>query len=182
MYFLFDSEVRSFRNSLLFAEIVSPIPDPSFDWWDAQPFARPLPPFVFEFTHNRPPPDAVYNGPDVQLYSAHLVALLVDAGVSCETFPTTILHRKTKALLSDTHVVVHLLEKAVGLDRRTTFVDKPVLSKLRMQEPTLFFRDAEFPYHVLIHEDLKARFDAAGMSGCRYRPVHDPIEGPGHFL
>lgn len=173
MYTLLKSDAIKYRNTHLYADIASEVPDPKPDWWAAKPIHDAFPVLTFTYRADMALPDNVKNGTIFDLYSSRLIALIQAAGVRFETFPALIVDKKTKQVLSDTYQIFHLLERHPGLDRKKTLVNRPVMSQQRMAAPLPLFRDQEYQYHVLIHRDLRATFAAHQITGCRFEPVLD---------
>jgi hypothetical protein len=172
MYSTFRTAWISFRNRDLMANFEGSIPEYPPDWWGAKPIQKRLPHLRFTYNHKAPLLDNINTG-HLELYSARLIDIFASAGVLFETFPATIIDRRTGAVLSETHRLFHLLEMHPGLDRKKTFVNKPVISAKRMQVPLPLFRDQEFKHFVLIHRDLRAILEEQNITGCAYKPVED---------
>jgi hypothetical protein len=99
--------------------------------------------------------------------------------VQFETFPATLIDRKTKTPLAVDYAVFHLLEVHPALDMHYDTIDSSEIERAELNpakyQPHMrpFFRDEEFANIVLIHTSLKEHFDELGITGCSYRTLEE---------
>jgi hypothetical protein len=181
-YMVFRDEIRSWRNRILQAEIQGTVPDTQPHWWDGVPLTVPPPPLTFAVSAKGPMLDNYFTGTEFDLYSTRLIALLHDAGVQCETFPATLIDRKTKAVLPVAYAVFHLLEVHPALTVYRATSGPPIIERLELitekwiihQRP--LFRAQEATDIVLIHTSLHQQLEAVGITGCTYTPVEEAAQ------
>lgn len=178
MYSIFNVDIRAWRNRLLQAEPRLPLPLYQPHWWRSQPLMAPLPHMTFAVSAKAPMLDNYWTGSIFDLYSTRLIAALCDAGVQYETFSATIVDRKMGAELPVHYEVFHLLEQEPALDMDRSDIDvgvvrKLVVSSTKLQHQRPFFRVAELRNIVMIRDDIRAAFDALGITGCRYVPIDE---------
>lgn len=188
MYYVFESAVLSWRNHTLWAEIEGgrPLfPEYKPDWWQAQPLEQPLPFFTFMINEKAPKPDNYFTGTVFDLYTPRLIEVFREAGIRFETFPAEIIDRKTKKQVEVEYNIFHLLEIAEGIDVEKSDYDNDspydirhlVMKDESLHQGKLMFRDQKFQQLVLMHEQLKARLDQAGITGCSYTTVDEFVVG-----
>jgi len=131
------------------------------------------------------------------LYSTKLIDLIQAAGVVFETSPAVLLDKKTQQPLARSYGVFHLLEKYPAIDAAKSdmgvksnpqedtnaasvadwkahkTIRKLVLTEAALQAQRQLFCIEGREVIVLIHQDLKAALENAGISGCLYTPVAD---------
>ena len=180
MYFVFKTEIRSWRNQIVQAKFLGTPPIPIPHWWDSEPLVRPLPPLSFSINYTAPHPDNFFTGTLFDLYSRRFIRLFSDAGIKHEVFPVKLINRKTQTKTPLQYGAFHILEIYPGLDKRASETDeefgdiyKLVLSKACMKSGRLFFRLKELPEIVLIHEKLKQIFESHAITGCEYTPIEE---------
>jgi hypothetical protein len=176
MYFVFKHEIKSWRNYIIMAEIVGNLPSYQPHWWYCEPVTPPLPRVQFAISGKAPLPDNLPSGTEFELYSPRLMNLMDEGGVRFERFSTVMLDRKTKVELPVQYKIFHLLECYPALDREQSVRlqygwQKIVLTEDCYRANRLLFRVEEARGIVLIHEDLKACLEDAGITGCTYRPL-----------
>lgn len=179
MYFVFESELRSWKNGILQAVLEGPLPKFEPHWWLAQPFSDPVPPLTFLVSSKSPKPDNLFTGTlSIELYTSRLVKLLEEAGVKYETFPAKIIDRKTKSELPIHYKAFHLLEIYPALDEEKSVINYQnyTIEKLVLKDKiTLIsrplFRIKEHCGIVLIHKKLKETLEKAQITGCVFTPV-----------
>lgn len=186
MYFVFKAAQYVWRNRILQAEIQGEVPETHPHWWDGVPLTTPPPHLTFAVSAKGPMLDAYFTGNEFDLYSARLIGLLGEAGVQFETFPATLIDRKTKTPLAVDYAVFHLLEVHPALDVRHATKGPPVVERAKFnrekvgQHERLFFRAQEAAHIVLIHVSLKQYFNEQGITGCRYEDIEEfvrPLTG-----
>jgi hypothetical protein len=182
MYTVVKSELRTWRNRILQAEIQlqGAFPETHPHWWAGIPLTvLPPPDLTFAVSAKGPMLDNYFTGNEFDLYSERLIALLREAGVRFETFPATIVDRKTKEPLSVRYEVFHLLEVHPALEVYETTSEDSLAEQLELvaekwqahQRP--FFRAQEAEDIVLIHRTLRQHLEAEGITGCRFTPVEE---------
>lgn len=177
MYVVVKAELRSWRNRILQAEIQGEVPETHPHWWDGVPLTTPPPHLTFAVSAKGPMLDNYFTGTRFDLYSERLITLLREAGVQCETFPATLVDRKTKAPLPVVYEVFHLLDVYPALDVYDS--DDPSILEAELNEKRIaqhnhpFFRVQEFKGIVLINETLRQHLDAAGIQGCQYMTIEE---------
>ncbi len=181
MYMFIKADQCVWRNRILQAEIQGEVPDTAPHWWDGVPLTIPPPHLTFAVSAKGPMLDNYFTGTEFDLYSERLIRLLQEAGVQGETFPATLVDRKTKEPLPVRYEVFHLLEVYPALDVWFATTGLPLLERIQFNADKLsqherpFFRAQESNNFVLIHETLKQQFDAAGITGCLYKNIEDLI-------
>lgn len=178
MYFVFEATMRSWRNRLVQAEIMGPLPSYEPHWWLSQPLIFPLPPMTFGVVPKGPMPDNFWTGSIFDLYSVHLTDALNKVGVHFETFPAAIVDRKTGMDLPVQYEVFHLLEQHPALDKEQSDIGRHGIGKLVLSAASMchnrpLFRVAEQFNIVLIRDDLRVALDTIGITGCTYTPVEE---------
>jgi hypothetical protein len=130
---------------------------------------------IFTVNRNWPLPDNFFTGNLLNLYSTRLIEILADQGVKFETFPATLIDRKTEVALPISYEVFHLLERHPCIDKERSPTSGPlavaeqvVLTEECMERQKLFFRAEEASELVFIHQRLKTILEDAGITGCRY--------------
>lgn len=179
MYFVFQSEIRDWRNKTLQAELQgerSSFPEYKPHWWKAQPLIVPLPHFTFSVDAKAPFLDNYWTGTEFDLYSDKLISELYRVGIRFETFPVTVVDRRSKMTVPIEYRIFHLLESYSGIDMDRSDTDqyeirKLVITKQCSQEKILMFRDLNLSNLVLIHQSLKDILDEADVTGCSYIPI-----------
>ena len=185
-YFVFKAGQVSWRNRILQAEIQleGDFPETEPHWWDGIPLTTPPPHLTFAVSAKGPMLDNYFTGNEFDLYSERLIALLREAGVHFETFPATLVDRKTKEPLPVAYEVFHLLEVHPALEVHWTTSGPPVIEKLDlisekwMQHQRSFFRAQEAPNIVLIDTTVKHQCDAIGITGCKYTTPEEARSKP----
>jgi hypothetical protein len=173
-YFVFESAIIAWRNSLLFAKLQGGRPDfPEYEphWFLAQPLVKALPPFTFAIHAKAPKLDNYATGTEMDLYSIRLINLLREAGVKFETFPVTLIARKTKEVLPLHYEIFHLLEMYPAIEKQLP--RGLILTEACLRSKRLLFRPEEQENLVLIHHDLKEKLEEAEITGCQYTPVQE---------
>lgn len=179
MYIILKPLLRSWRNRILQAEIQGDVPETHPHWWDGVPLTTPPPPLIFAVSAKGPMLDNYFTGNRFDLYSERLITLLREAGVQFETFPATLVDRKTKEPLPVVYAVFHLLEIHPGLNVHHATQGPPIVDRAELNAEKYkhhmrpFFRAQESPDLVLVHETLKLHFDTVGITGCNYIPVEE---------
>jgi len=179
MYFVFESAIIPWRNSLLYATIQGGRPDfPEYEphWYLAQPLIKPLPPLTFAIHARAPKLDNYPTGTIMDLYSIRLINLLHESEVKFETFPVTIIDRKTKEVLPLHYELFHLLEMYPAIEKQLP--RGLILTEACLRSKRLLFRAKEQMNLVLIHQDLKEKLEEAGIIGCHYTPVQEIVKFP----
>jgi hypothetical protein len=106
MYHRIESAIRAWGGGILQAVPVGDTAEHQMrkpHWWEAEPWIPPPPHLTFAVRSKAPLPDNYFTGTVFDLYSARLIALLRDAGVRFETFPVTIIDKKTHEELTVIH-------------------------------------------------------------------------------
>ena len=181
MYYVFRPAIVTWRKSLLYAHIQGGRPTfPEYDpfWWDCVPQRKPFPHFRFLVNARAPRLDNYNTGTEFDLYSARLLSLLHQAEVPFETFPATLVDRKTLQILPDQYETFHLLDESPALDEVRTVVnsrgiDKLVLTNDFLQSQKPLVRISQYRSMVLIHRKLKQKFDEWKITGCHYTHVDE---------
>lgn len=180
-YFVLHKSTLSWRNHEIYAQL------DRRQWtvedqdrlWKASPVTPAHSSFEFAVSPHAPKPDRLGTGSYVELYSHRLVACIREAGVRFETFPATLVDRKTKQPLEDQeHVVFHLMEVHPAIDWQKSDADEVtqairrlVLSDKCLNDQPFLFRDQIRRELVFIHSSLKERFEELAISGFEYTPV-----------
>lgn len=176
MYFVLQPDIRSWRNRVVQAELVGERPLVRPHWWEGLPLIAPLPPTVWAVRPKAPTPDNFFTGCEFDLYSERLVEIIQQAGIAFEAFPASLVDHKTGAALPLAYRVFHMLELHPALDARRSIVsergfERLVLTEAAQRSGAPLFRVEDFEHLILIRDDFKARWDAAGITGCRYTPI-----------
>jgi hypothetical protein len=174
MYFVFEAATIPWNNTLLYAEIQGGRPDfPEYEphWFLAQPLVKPFPRLTFAIHAKAPKLDNYNTGTEMPLYSIRLINLLREAEVNFETFPITLIARKTKEVLPFHYELFHLLEMYPAIEKQLP--RGLILTETCLRSKRLLFRAQEQMNLVLIHQDLKEKLEEAGITGCEYTPVQE---------
>src|SRR5262245_32652587 len=198
MYYVMEPDICIFRNQELQAVPVGDTADHQMrepHWWLAEPWIPPPQTLVFAINSKAPLLDNYDTGTLFDLYSMRLIRLLRDAAIRFETFPATLLDRKTKQVLSAQSEIFHMLEKQDVMDEKKSQIsDEFQLDHLSATDPKgedaeldqvywdalhirrleltssaarskrLMFRVRNHEHLVLVHSDLKAMLDQAGIT------------------
>lgn len=176
-YVVVTDELRSWRNRILQAEIQGNVPETYPHWWDGVPLTVPPPHLAFAVSAKGPMLDNYFTGTEFDLYSERLITLLRDAGVQFETFPATLVDRKTKTPLPVTYEVFHLLEVHPALDVYDS--DDPSVLEAELNRERIaqhnrpFFRAQECKGIVLIKDTLRQHLDEVGIRGNQYMTMEE---------
>ena len=110
MYMFIKADHYPWRNRSVQAEIHGAVPETAPHGWEGVPLTTPPPHLTFAVSAKAPMLDNYFTGTEFDLYSERLIRLLRAAGVQGETFPATLVDRKTKKPLPAACKVFHLLE------------------------------------------------------------------------
>ncbi len=176
MYFVFKSEIESWRNQTIRAIAQGEFPEFQPDWWDAQPITPKLPTTIFSINSKAPIFDVYFTGGINEPYSKKLLNILSSAGIQFETFPAIMIDRKTLQPLPLEYEVFHLLEMYPAFDMTITergigYIRNLTLTEECLNSKKLMFRAKESANLVLMHQDLKDILDANNITGCLYTPI-----------
>lgn len=163
------------------AELLGNVP------WDfAMQFARPLPvrlPVLLKFSISRraPLPDVLLcNQPIMWLISERLASLLREERIPFTTYPVRFIDRDTQRPLESRYELLHLLDVRPAIDRAQSLiteggrnVESLVLAEDILRDQPLLVREVEYWTIVLIHAQLKAKLEEAGISGYAIIPVKE---------
>jgi hypothetical protein len=146
-------------------------------WWLAEPLTMPLPPIRFAVNADAPLIDNYWTNSLSPLYSARLIRLFHEAGVRYETFPVQLVDERTEAPLAAEYALFHLLERVPAVNEERTLARRQgifyylELNDAARANPRPLFRLSPYIEHVLIHETMRRKLAAAGVTGCDYTPV-----------
>jgi hypothetical protein len=189
MYSVFKPLWRSWRNQVVQAKLLTPLPpfhelDPAANWWEARPLQSPLPMLTFAVNKHAPFLDNYRTDWSFDLYSTRLIELLRNAGIQFETFPATLLDYKTDEPLPQRYAVFHLLEIHPCIDLEQSGHGTLILCESCLQHKRPLFRPAEAIQLVLMHQSLHIQLNAAQITGCAYEPLSrygdTPVFPPRH--
>jgi hypothetical protein len=135
--------------------------------------------------------DMLLTSADLHVYSPKLMGTLGSAGVSnMEYFPIIVVDKK-RGVTRDDYRVANIVGNVACLDVANSSVDtfedgkgyrsveefSLLEDRIRplpgMKNPPLIFRLAEFQYHVIAHESLKAACERDGITGVRFVRTQD---------
>ena len=186
MYYVFETELNYWRNHLVQAAYQGNILDFKQSWWLNEPFAQPVPPLTFTVSAKAPKPDNLFVGTAFSLYSLKLINIIKQWQINFESFPVTIVDKKTKTPIVSSYQAFHLLEVHSAIDpNRSVVIDNGsirIIEKLTLSQEAVLaakplFRTKEYFKLVLIHEKLKANLDQNGITGCTYIPLDEYQSG-----
>jgi len=184
MFYVFQTQIYSWRNSELQAVPQHPVPEFKFDWWIAEPFTSPPSLPIFAISSKAPKLDIYFTGTLVfDLYSAKFIDLLQRHDIKFETFPVMVRDKKTREILPIKYEALHLLEAYPVLDEDRSVINKEIfrIEKLILKEESqnlqrLMFRIKELPNIILIHQELKEKLDSLTITGYICYPVDGYVE------
>jgi hypothetical protein len=176
MYYVLETDILVWRNQELFATLPDDVPGFHPHWFECQPISPPLPVLPVRLNAKAPRPDSYATGDIMPLYSQRLLTCIAQAGVTFEQFPVSLIDRKTEQPIPDHYAFFHLLEQRPALDfEHSIFVRHHVqhlaLTRECLKNAWLLFRIQERRNIVLIHQQLKERFERINISGLIYTPI-----------
>jgi hypothetical protein len=177
MYYVFQSDVKSVRNTILQARL-DVRPNIHTNWINGEKLTEK--PIELEFTvsyDNVPYPDNFFTGSEFDLYSENLVQILSDFNIPFESFAVVIKSKKSIPI-EKIYKNFRLLsvEDAVDEKRSTislTKIKKIILKNYYYEKSFYMFRLKTRLNIVIIHEEVKNKILSSGITGCKFIPISD---------
>jgi len=178
MFYVFKTSLVGWKNSLLQATPNGPLSDYEPWWGQAEPFNSPPKLPLFSISSKAPKLDVYFTGLQVvDLFSIRLVNILREADAKFESFPATVLDRKTKEIVPLSYEAPHLFEILPVLDENLTIVkhkiEKLVLNEEVNSVQTPMFRVKKRESVIIINESLKSILEANSITGYTCCPVNE---------
>ncbi len=178
-FYKFEASWFAIRCSSCHLELENPPPIPYPNMWQTKPLTAPFPLLNFSKRRSQKLLDNHETGTNFNVYSPKLIALLSSAGVEYECFPTLITERDSVTVISEEHVVFHLLKGVKIFDQ-----DRSQVSKRRIKQLVLdtdferanipMARDPSFKSFItVVSQELKDFLESEGVTGCEFTAIED---------
>lgn len=192
MFYIFTSQIIQWHNVTLQAEIQNY--QPLYDqlqraWWYGESFPTKPDRFVFEISEKAPLLDNFWTGTVFNLYSTKLISILGSSNISFETFPTSLLRKKTKKPIDKKYEVFRLLEISDAIDEQRTHyqivnsksitlknIKRLYLTNEFTNKPKPITRILNHAYLTIVSEEIKALIEENRISGCAFIPIDQYTE------